>query len=104
MLTPVFLVSILLAQFCGVTNLIVSAYSNSDDWAMFHADPAHTGAGPTNTEVTLSVWTCFTGGAGVSSPAVSAGIVYIGSDDGKFYALNASSGVQPVELHCKRWI
>lgn len=38
------------------------------------------------------VWKCETGGSVRSSPAHSDNRIYIGSDDGKLYALNASSG------------
>ena len=37
-------------------------------------------------------WTYATGAFVESSPAVMNGVVYIGSDDGNLYALNASSG------------
>jgi outer membrane protein assembly factor BamB len=37
-------------------------------------------------------WTCATGGAVFSSPAVADGTVYVGSHDGKVYALDAATG------------
>ncbi len=39
-------------------------------------------------------WKVKTGGAVLSSPVVVDGIVYIGSDDGYFYALNADDGTE----------
>jgi outer membrane protein assembly factor BamB len=36
-------------------------------------------------------WTRATGGAIASGPAVAAGVVYVGSDDNKIYALSAGS-------------
>ena len=39
-------------------------------------------------------WSYTTGGAVESSPAVANGVVYIGSDDGNLYALNASTGAK----------
>jgi outer membrane protein assembly factor BamB/serine/threonine protein kinase len=42
---------------------------------------------------TVRAWTAYTGGAiGFSSAVVANGVVYIGSHDGKLYALNAISG------------
>lgn len=64
------------------------------DWAMFHADPSHSGAGTGNPEVIPMVWSYTTGGDVFSSPAVVDGVVYVGSGDGNVYALNASSGVK----------
>jgi outer membrane protein assembly factor BamB len=37
-------------------------------------------------------WSTLTGGAVGSSPAIANGIVYVGSDDGALYALDASTG------------
>ena len=60
---------------------------------MFNHDLAHTGsstsAAPTTNQ---TLWTYTTGGAVESSPVVVDGIVYVGSDDGYVYALNAYSG------------
>jgi outer membrane protein assembly factor BamB len=39
-------------------------------------------------------WSYATGGAVQSSPAVANGVVYIGSDDFKVYALNAKTGAK----------
>ena len=39
-------------------------------------------------------WSYTTGGPVVSSPAVAGGVVYIGSDDGNVYALNATTGAR----------
>ena len=65
-----------------------------DWWPMFHHDPPHTGYSTStapNTNQTL--WNYTTGNSiKRSSPAVSGGIVYVGSYDKKVYALNASSG------------
>lgn len=38
------------------------------------------------------VWTAETGAAVRSSPAVGNGVVYVGSDDGKVYAMDAATG------------
>ena len=39
-----------------------------------------------------ALWTGLTGGAVRSSPAVANGIVYVGSDDHKLYAFDATGG------------
>jgi outer membrane protein assembly factor BamB len=67
---------------------------DTDWWPMFHHDLSHTGystsAGPMTNE---TMWNYTTGADGVpGSPAVVNGIVYIGSDDGNLYALNATTG------------
>jgi eukaryotic-like serine/threonine-protein kinase len=63
---------------------------------MFRADPAHLGVYPgAGVPVLHGVkWKFRTGGAIVSTPAVSGGTVYFGSNDHNFYALEASSGRQ----------
>jgi outer membrane protein assembly factor BamB len=40
------------------------------------------------------LWTTTTGGFIQSSPAVSGGVVYVGSHDGKLYARNATTGAK----------
>ena len=67
----------------------------TSDWPMFRHDPEHTGyniisSGPTTDHV---VWIYKdTKGEILSSPAVEGGRVYIGSDDGKVYCLDADNG------------
>ena len=48
------------------------------------------------------LWTATTGGAVDSSPAVANGVVYVGSDDDKVYALNATTGAGPLDRHHRR--
>jgi eukaryotic-like serine/threonine-protein kinase len=63
---------------------------------MFRANAEHTGVYdnggivPGNTEL----WRFATGGAVDSSPAVSNGVVYVGSDDHNLYAVDAGTGMQ----------
>jgi outer membrane protein assembly factor BamB len=67
--------------------------ATNGDWATFNHDSSHTGYSPSagpNTNQTL--WTFTTGDKVESSPVVANGVVYVGSDDGYFYALNASNG------------
>jgi outer membrane protein assembly factor BamB len=70
-----------------------SAIDPADWWLMFHHDLAHTGystsTGP-NTNRTL--WKYTTGYWVESSPVSADGVVFVGSDDAKVYALNASTG------------
>jgi outer membrane protein assembly factor BamB len=51
---------------------------------------------PTGTAVAIAdgslIWTTVVGGVD-SSPVVAKGVVYVGSDDGNIYALDASTGV-----------
>lgn len=65
------------------------------DWPMFCHDRLNTGsttatAGPRSAVEPL--WTFETGGTVRSSPAVVDGTVYIGSDDGSLYAIDAATG------------
>jgi len=77
------------------------ADSGVDDWPMFRYDAANSGS-PDNiapvthdllwaTDVLMDEDASSIVG---SSPAIVGGVVYIGSDDGYMYALNASSGTQ----------
>jgi outer membrane protein assembly factor BamB len=72
---------------------LVGSQSNVDWWPMFHHDPTRIGYSTStapNTNQTL--WNFTTGNAVESSPAVADGILFVGSDDGRAYALNASTG------------
>src|ERR1700680_4983080 len=67
------------------------------DWAPFHQGPDESGATPDTAISAEAVsgsmvfnWAATTGGAVSSSPAVVAGVVYVGSGDGKLYALDAT--------------
>jgi len=65
----------------------------SDCWPMFQHDSSHSGYSTSKAPITNNViWNYHTGAA--SSPAVADGKVYIGSDDGNVYCLNASTGEQ----------
>lgn len=66
---------------------------------MFGFDPQHTGFNPyehqldsTNVARLTSAWTFPTGSRINSSPVVTNGVVYVGSEDATLYALRASSG------------
>jgi eukaryotic-like serine/threonine-protein kinase len=73
---------------------VVSAASAPGDAAMFRGGPARTGvyeAGAGQTLVGLQ-WRVATGGDVISSPTVAGNVVYIGSGDGKLYALDRATG------------
>jgi len=67
----------------------------STDWPMFRFGPDHLGATQGITPPLELEWRYATGGKVSSSPAVSGGFVYVGSYDGKIYALDAT---QPLIL------
>jgi outer membrane protein assembly factor BamB len=64
------------------------------DAPMFRANPARTGVFPSNGPTTLNelAWKFKTDGMVNSSPAVADGVVYVGSGDGRLYALDARTG------------
>src|SRR5690348_14669256 len=66
--------------------------------AMFRGNLAHTGvyAGTPITNAPKVKWSFHTKGMVFSSPAVSNGMVYVGSTDGRLYAIDLASGA-------KRW-
>jgi outer membrane protein assembly factor BamB len=78
----------------------VSVSSSQIAWSKFHYDSANTGYNPAETLLSPStvhnlvrLWEFPTGNAAVlSSPAVVGGTLYVGSNAGSVYALNASSG------------
>lgn len=63
--------------------------------AMFRGGPDHLGnyTGPVPTLETVA-WKFKTGGRVISSPAVSGGLVVVGSADGSLYGVNRSDGTQ----------
>jgi eukaryotic-like serine/threonine-protein kinase len=67
--------------------------ASAESWPMFHYDLAHTGYS-TNTghSSNQTLWIFKTDGEVWTSPAVVKGVVYFGSFDQKFYALNAEDG------------
>ena len=69
-----------------------SASSGSDDWPMFHHDPMHGGYSTSTAPSTnLTIWKYKTGGW-VGSPIAANGKVYVTSNDGDVYCLDAFSG------------
>lgn len=68
------------------------------DWSSYGFGPEHRGLNPyenvltpTNVSQLALDWSYTTGGGIISSPAVANGVLYVGSDDHKVYALNATT-------------
>jgi outer membrane protein assembly factor BamB len=69
------------------------------DWTMFHNsndrvgyNSSETGIGTSNAANLTLKWSFMSGASVWSSPTISAGIVYFGSDDKKIYAMDAATG------------
>jgi outer membrane protein assembly factor BamB len=83
-----------------VALLVVGALLlSSCDWPQFRGGPEHTGYASTETKIgvgnvgtLVEKWSATTGGTVHSSPAVVNGVVYVGSEDGKLYAFDATGG------------
>ena len=69
-----------------------SETNNNDSWFMFHGDLAHSGYTASNGPFTNQTLWIYQTGPILSSPSVASGIVYVGLNDGKILALNASNG------------
>lgn len=76
------------------------------DWAMFGRDPLHSGtANSGNAAIQGDVKALFSTGQIIySSPAVSNGVVYFGSRDNKFYAIDADTGARLWEFRTGSWV
>ena len=71
------------------------------NWAQFRYSLSHAGFNPYENVLTPGnvsgldkAWSYTTGNNVFSSPAVANGVVYVGSDDGNVYALNAATGAE----------
>jgi outer membrane protein assembly factor BamB/predicted nucleic acid-binding Zn ribbon protein len=84
----------------------VNSNSPANQWSMFRHDFLHSGTADANAPLPQGAvqWTFATGGAIQSSPAIVNGTVYIGSRDGKIYALNAATGVEQWEYQTGSWV
>lgn len=68
---------------------------NDGDWPMYARDKRNWGRNPVSEGSVTAVeprWVVETGGSVRSSPAVVDGTVYVGSDDGHLYAIDATDG------------
>ena len=93
--------AIILILLVGLSSLGLSktkfaiAQQTSGDWPMFRANLSHNGLGEGSPVLTPTLlWKFNTGGGVYSSAAVVNGVVYVGSTDQYFYALNAADGKQ----------
>src|SRR5665647_1540963 len=87
-------ITLLALTYVVPNGFFVNAASSNDDWTMFHYNPAHTGLTTANAPLTNQTLWNYTTGVGAQfaaiegSPAIADGIVYVGSNDGKLYALD----------------
>ncbi len=73
------------------------ARQDAEEWRQFGYDDANTGNAPNNTGPVADIdqqWEFQTGDRVWSPPVVADGTVYVGSDDGNVYALDATDGAQ----------
>jgi eukaryotic-like serine/threonine-protein kinase len=88
-------------QLCLGTSDSMVAHAQTVSGAKFHADLSNTGVyddGGVRPSNSLA-WSYPTGGyVAYSSPAIVNGVIYVGSDDNKVYALNAVTGVKMWEF------
>jgi len=99
--------------------LLAPALATALDWPMYGRDLRHSFTNAdslidsSNVVLLQPAWSFATGDAVSASPAVVDGVVYVGSWDGFFYALDATTGglkwryqvdcqsaVQPIPAHC----
>jgi len=71
--------------------------------AMFRGNPLHSGVYDAEgvPKFNKLKWSFHTGGMVIGSPTVVGGVVYVGSDDGNFYAIDAGSGAQKWKFAAK---
>jgi hypothetical protein len=77
-----------------ISGLLEQALMNTQSHRpMFRHDLTHTGYSTSASHCTnQTLWSYTTGNQVHSSPAIFGGVVFVGSDDNKIYALNASTG------------
>ena len=79
--------------------LVVPSVARAQDWPMYGRDLKHSFTNPAslinagNVGLLMPAWDFTTGDVVSASPAVVHGVVYVGSWDGFFYALEAATGV-----------
>lgn len=91
---------VLIGQGASINNAVIGALSVSAvaEWKMFQRDLAHTGFAngsridTSNASTLTEGWRFPTGGWVTGTPVISNGTVYVGSWDGKMYALRESDG------------
>jgi outer membrane protein assembly factor BamB len=106
------LVGLIFGSLCTYSDIFMKphAWVNSDplpgEWTMFRHDLLHTGdAGTADiTPTGIQKWAFSTNAAIQSSPAVSNGTVYFGSQDYSLYAVDAESGEKRWEFITGSWV
>ena len=88
-----------LSIFSGAAIAAASAFAQTNakpgavDWPFYRGDAAMSGVAETRLPAKPELlWSFKTGGPIKSSPVISQGRVFIGSDDGNLYELNAATG------------
>src|SRR5664279_3250532 len=80
---------------CFSMLLALRSVAPGQDTTMFRGDLAHSGKYAQGLPKLNGVkWTFHTQGEVISSPAIVAGVVYVGSTDGNLYAIDEQSGTQ----------
>jgi outer membrane protein assembly factor BamB len=94
MIKPKWILIILISLIQIQTYISVASAASTDDWTMFRHDLNHSGytTGSNFTNSAKPLWNFSTGAPVVSSPAIVDGCVFVGSNDGQIYCLNASNG------------
>jgi eukaryotic-like serine/threonine-protein kinase len=83
----------LLTVACMASLFVAPAGAAEPSTAMFRADAAHLGVYDSSAPTLRSVrWRFHVNASLISSPAVADGMVYVGSSDGKIYAIKRSDG------------
>ena len=97
---PLIADAVLIGQGARIDNAVIGALavSSAVEWKMYQRDPAHT-ANATgsridtgNVSTLMESWRFATGGWVTGTPVIANGSVYVGSWDGKMYALRESDG------------
>ena len=80
----------------AIIALLFSSPAFCGDGTMFRGGPQHTGlyGGPGISKFTAVKWRFHTLGQVISSPAIFAGVAYVGSTDGNLYAIDVATGTQ----------
>lgn len=68
------------------------AVALAEDWSMYRHDAGNTGASSSDAANNVLLWKFYTGNKILSTAATGNGVVYITSNNGTLYALNAQSG------------
>lgn len=91
--TLVLSIAVEYVNLAGANNQDSDSNGDPNSWPMFHDNLSHTGNSKSTAPKTNHIlWSSYVGDFSYSSPVISNGTVYIGSEDGNTYALNATTG------------